>query len=324
MKKTPETVITIIGALNSNIEKRAAQIVRETCAEEVSIKTLHPGHAIDIIVNPYSTELTAILYENLANLGPFDVFIQPNDEFRRKKLLICDMEGTTIKQELLDELANRFNLGNKISNITEKAMHGNIDFKDALRMRMKLLEGLPIEALRETLSKIEYSTGAAALIKTMNNNGAKCVLISGGIDFFTNHVAKTLGFYRNYGNKIGIKDGKLTGEIISPIIDEHAKNCLVIKLAKELGFEPKDVMTVGDGANDILMLKNAGVGISYYGKPAVKEATSYQVNHTGMISMLYMQGYNEKEIKEALKQTSKNDQITSQANQNNKPFCPSL
>ncbi|MCK5518164.1 MAG: phosphoserine phosphatase SerB [Alphaproteobacteria bacterium] len=322
MKKTPETVITIIGALNSNIEKRAAQIVRETCAEEVSIKTLHPNHAIDIIVNPYPKELTTILYENLAKLGSFDVFIQPNDEFRKKKMLICDMEGTVIQQELLDELSKQLNLGDEISNITEKAMRGEIDFNDALIKRVKLLKDQPIELLLKIRSEIKYSPGADELIKTMNYNGAKCILISGGIDFFTEHVAKTLGFSRNYGNKVGIKDGKLTGEVIPPIIDKHAKYRLVIELAKELGCDIKQVMTTGDGANDIPMLQIPSlVGVGYYGKLPVQEATPHQVNHTNMKSVLYMQGYDKDDIERAQKQTHKS---THQANQNNKPLCPSL
>jgi len=326
MKKTPETVITIIGdSLNSEVEKHAAQIVREICAEEVRIKTLHPGHAIDIMIDSFDSELMATLHKNLANLGPFDIFIQPNDEFRKKKILICDMEGTVILQELLNELAEHFNVSDKIIPITEKAMRGEIDFNDALKMRVKLLKGLPIEALHKTLSEIKYSPGAAALIKTMNNNGAECVLVSGGFNYFTKHVAETLGFSKSFSNKLGIKNGKLTGEVIPPIIDKHAKNRLVIELAKELGCDPRHVMTTGDGANDILMLQIPGVvGVGYYGKLPVQEATPHQVNHTNMMSVLYMQGYNEKEIEEALKQTSKNNQIIPQANQNNKPFCPSL
>ena len=325
MEKMHKTVITVIGgSLDSDVEKHAAQIVKEAGVKDVHIKTLHPNYAIDIIVDPYPTELTDILYKNLKKLGSFDIFIQPDDEFRRKKMLFCDMEGTVIQQELLDELSKRLNLGNEISNITKKAMLGEIDFEDALRMRVKLLEGLPIEALHETLSKIKYSPGVATLIKTMKRHGAECVLVSGGIDFFTEHVAKTLGFSRNYGNKIGIKDGKLTGEVIPPIIDKHAKNHLVEKLAKELGYDIEQVITIGDGANDIPMLQIPGVvGIGHFSKPVVQEATPHQVNHTSMMAVLYMQGYNEKEIINVLSQTPTNNQIAPKPNLRQQPIYPS-
>ncbi|MFH1157569.1 MAG: phosphoserine phosphatase SerB [Pseudomonadota bacterium] len=297
MEKRHETAITVIGeGLDSSVENRAARIVKETGVGSLRINTLHPGYAIDIIVNSIPPELTAILYKKLAALGPFDVFIQPDDGFRKKKLLIADMDATIIQQETLDELAAHFGLRDKIAPITEKAMRGEIDFDEALRMRVRELKGLPMETLAETLRDIRYSPGAAALIKTMNLHGAKCILVSGGFDFFTNHVAATLGFYRNFGNRLGVENGKLTGEVLPPILDRHAKERLVTEMAKDLGCDLRHVVAIGDGANDIPMLKKAGTGVGYFGKPAVTEATPCQIRHTSLISALYMQGYRRDEI----------------------------
>jgi phosphoserine phosphatase len=294
-----ETVITIVGdTLDPSVENRAARLVRETGAEGLELDRLHPGRALDILVKAHTPALTGLLRQRLGSLGAFDVFVQPNDLFRKKKLLIADMDATIIQQETLDELAAHLNLKDKIAPITEKAMRGEIDFQEALRMRVKLLRGLPLTAIFETISKIKYSPGADVLVRGMNRWGAKCVLVSGGFDFFTNHVASTLGFYKNFSNRLGIENQKLTGEVIPPIMDKSVKEQLVVDQAKVLGCSLKHVMAIGDGANDIPMLKKAGTGVGYFGKPAVAAATPYQIRHTDLVSVLYMQGYRQKEIAE--------------------------
>jgi phosphoserine phosphatase len=177
-------------------------------------------------------------------------------------------------------------------------MRGEIDFQEALRMRVKLLKGLPLAALFETIRQMEYSSGAAALVKTMGRQGAKCVLVSGGFDLFTSHVAATLGFHKNYGNQLVIQDQKLTGEIIPPIVDKHVKERLVIEQAQAFGCALEHVVAVGDGANDIPMLKKAGTGVGYFGKPAVLEATPHHIRHSDLTAILYMQGYRQEDIRE--------------------------
>jgi phosphoserine phosphatase len=286
-----EIVITIVGELNSAAENRAAHLVKETGVDDLKIDRLHPGRAIDILVKADSPALFAILRQKLHSLGSFDIFVQPNDLFRKKKLLVADMDATMVRQETLDELAAHLNLKDKIAPITEKAMRGEIDFPEALRMRVKMLRGLPLAAIFETLGKVEYSAGAATLVKTMNRHGAKCMLVSGGFDLFTGPVAETLGFCKNFGNRLEIVDHKLTGEVIPPIIDKHAKERLVVDQARALGYDLKQIAAIGDGANDVPMLKKAGTGIGYFAKPAVIEATPHQIRHTDLVSVLYMQGY---------------------------------
>jgi phosphoserine phosphatase len=294
-----ETVITIVGsALGAGFENRAAQLVKETGVDDLRFDWLQRERAFDILVKQNTPALMALLRAKLAALRSVDIFVQPDDLFRKKKLLVADMDATMIQQETLDELAAHLNIKDKIAPITEKAMRGEIDFYEALRMRVKMLRGLPVTAIFETIGKIRYSPGAAALVKTMNRHGAKCVLVSGGFDLFTGPVAETLGFYKNVGNRLGIEDQKLTGEVIPPIVDKHVKEQLVADQAKVAGCDLKHVVAIGDGANDIPMLKKAGTGIGYYGKPAVVEATPHQIRYTDLASVLYMQGYRQAEIAE--------------------------
>lgn len=293
----PEIAITLVGSdLSATVENRAAQAVKETGVDGLTIDRLHPGRAIDILVKTDSPALIKLLQQKLNPFGAFDTFVQPNDAFRKKKLFIADMDATMVRQETLDELAAHLNLKDKIAQITEKAMRGEIDFHAALRMRVGMLKGLPLTALFETLGNVEYSPGAAILVKTMNRHGTKCVLVSGGFDLFTAPVAQTLGFTKNFGNRLEIVDGKLTGNVIPPIIDKHAKERIVVDMARALGCDLKQIAAIGDGANDVPMLKKAGTGIGYFAKPAVVEATPHQIRYTDMVSVLYMQGYREREL----------------------------
>jgi phosphoserine phosphatase len=291
-----ETVITIVGNITPALENQAMQCIKAVGIEDLRLEVLSQNKAVDIIVGRHNPELTKILFDKTQNLGNFDIFIQANDDFRKKKLLLADMDATIILQETLDELAAHFNLKDKVSAITERAMRGELDFHEALKARVKLLKGLPMTALFETLRRIEYSVGAGSLVKTMNRHGAKCVLVSGGFDIFTSHVAVALGFYKNFGNQLGIENGVLTGEVIPPIVDKDVKEQQIITQAKLLPCDLKHVIAIGDGANDIPMLKRAGVGVGYFGKPAVLTATPHQIRHTDLVSVLYLQGYKQTEI----------------------------
>lgn len=294
----PEIAITIVGnSLDEAVQNRALKLVRETGVDGLKVDPLHPGRAMDILVKADAPALSAALRQKLQNFGTFDIFVQSNDDFRKKKLFIADMDATMVEQETLDELATHLNLKDKIAPITEKAMRGEIDFEAALRMRVGMLKGLPLQAVFDTLAKVRYSKGAESLVKTMARHGTKCVLVSGGFDLFTRPVAATLGFHKNIGNRLEIADHKLTGNVIPPIVDKFTKENTVIDQARALGLDiMKQVATIGDGANDIPMLKRAGTGIGYFGKPAVVEATPFQIRHTDLVSVLYMQGYRREEI----------------------------
>lgn len=293
----PEIAITVVGnGLDDSAENRAAQLVKETGVDGLKIDELHSGYAVDILVKADSPQLIPLLQQKFSTLNGFDVFVQANDGFRKKKLFVADMDATMVKQETLDELAGHLGLKDKISQITEKAMRGEIDFQGALRLRVGMLKGLTLSAIFETLARVEYSNGASTLVKTMRRFGTTCVLVSGGFDLFTMPVAETLGFNKNYGNRLEIVDGKLTGEVIPPIVDKDAKERIVVDMARAGGCDMKQVATIGDGANDVPMLKKAGTGIGYFGKPAVIAATPHQIRYTDLRSVLYMQGYRNAEF----------------------------
>lgn len=296
----PSTVITIVapkdGGIDENIQNKAATLVKEQGVEGLSLEVLEKGRAFDVIASPNTPELMTKLREKFSAFGSFDIFVQANDEFRRKKLLVADMDATMIEGETLDELAAHFGLKDKIAPITASAMRGEIDFAEALAKRVKLLSGLPAAALYETLAQVKYSAGASKLVKTMGRHGARCVLISGGFTLFTSAVAQTLGFHVNIGNRLGIANDKLTGEVLPPIVDKLTKKKTVEEEARKLGADPRCAVAVGDGANDIPMLQTAGAGVGYFGKPAVVAATPHQIRHTDLSSILYMQGYKREEI----------------------------
>jgi phosphoserine phosphatase len=296
----PETVITIVagagGALDSAVQQRALGLVKGLGMEVAGVDALAPGQAADIRVSGGNEGMTQALRGKFNDFGAFDIFVQPADEYRKKRLLVADMDATMIEGETLDELAAHFGLKDKIAPITAKAMRGEIDFAEALRMRVGLLKGLPVTALYETLKAVKFSKGAKTFVGTMNRFGAKCVLISGGFDTFTGHVAKTLGFYKDISNRLGVADGKLTGDVIPPIVDKIVKQKTVEFEARIFSIDTRAVLAIGDGANDIPMLQAAGTGIGYFGKPAVQAATPFQIRHTDLTSALYMQGYRKEEF----------------------------
>jgi phosphoserine phosphatase len=240
-------------------------------------------------------EADRILANLLIDL-PYDYYVQLNEN-RRKKLLISDMDSTIINQECLDELADYIGIKDKIAAITERAMNGEIDFKDALRERITMLKDLPEKALQETYdNKITLMSGARELVNTMKANGARTVLVSGGFTFFTERVANSVGFAFNEANILEIENSKLTGRAREPILNSVAKLNALHFHADELCINLRDTIAVGDGANDLPMLKEAGIGVAYRAKPKVRAETSARIDTTDLKSLLYLQGYSDKEI----------------------------
>ena len=221
-----------------------------------------------------------------------DVFITPIDG-RRKKILLADMDSTIVTGETLDDLAAHAGLKEQIAGITARAMNGELDFHDALNERVSLLKGLPVKALQETLDAMQYSPGAGTLIKTMRENGTHCVLVSGGFTFFTGAVAKELEFMNHHGNELEFEDDQLTGKVKMPILDKNAKVDFLKYYMNQYSLGPDSCMTIGDGANDIPMLKEAGLGIGYKPKPAVAEEIDNLIIHGDLTAALYAQGYRE-------------------------------
>ena len=211
---------------------------------------------------------------------------------RRKRLLIADMDSTMIEQECIDELGVLAGVGDRIKDITLKAMRGELDFDGALKERVGLLKGLDA-AIIDTIirERITYMPGGATLIATMKAHGAHTALVSGGFTPFTARVGAYLGFDEHQANDLIIHDGKLTGGVGLPILGQQAKVDALRRIAVRLGIEPADAIAVGDGANDLAMLSEAGLGVALHAKPNVQDGSLLRINHGDLTALLFLQGY---------------------------------
>jgi phosphoserine phosphatase len=227
---------------------------------------------------------------------PIDIVVQPPG-LRRKKLFLADMDSTMIGQECIDELADFAGLKAHVAKITERAMRGEIEFEPALRERVALLKGMPVSVVDEVLAKrITPTSGGGELVMTMRAHGAWTCLISGGFTLFTNAVAAMIGFQENRANELLVADGKLSGEVREPILGRAMKLATLVELRESFDLDEIDTLVVGDGANDLDMIKAAGLGVAYHAKPAVAAAAAARIDHGDLTALLYIQGYRRDEF----------------------------
>jgi phosphoserine phosphatase len=213
-------------------------------------------------------------------------------EGRRKKLLVADMDSTIINVECLDELADFAGIKAEIAAITERAMRGELEFEPALRERVGKLKGLALEALQRTYDeRVRLNPGAVTFVKTMAAHGARCVLVSGGFSFFTSRVADAAGFHANRANVLLDDATALTGMVQEPILGRKAKLDALRAEAAALQLNDKDALAIGDGANDLDMIKAAGLGIAYHAKPIVAAEADAKIDYMGLEAALFFQGY---------------------------------
>ncbi len=217
---------------------------------------------------------------------------------RRKRLLIADMDSTMIEQECIDELGVVAGLGERIKDITLKAMRGELDFDAALQERVSLLKGLDAGIIDKIIrERITYMPGGTTLIATMKANGAHTALVSGGFTPFTARVGAHLGFDEHQANDLIVRNGMLTGEVGLPILGQQAKVDALQRIAASLGIEPADAIAVGDGANDLAMLSEAGLGVAPHAKPHVQDGSLLRINHGDLTALLFLQGYAKAQFK---------------------------
>ncbi|WP_413205534.1 phosphoserine phosphatase SerB [Rhodospirillum sp. A1_3_36] len=258
--------------------------------ETAKPRWLDDGIAADIPVTALDLDQAEAAARHALNGAPFDVVAQPA-EGRRKMLLIADMDSTIVTSETLDDLAEHAGLKDKIAAITARAMNGELDFEEALRERVGMLAGLPMSALEETYAATRLTPGAETALRTMVANGAHCLLVSGGFTFFTEKVAADCGFHGTVANRLEIIDGKMTGQVLSPIVDKATKLETLTAEASRLGLSMGACAAIGDGANDLPMLMAAGLGVAFHAKPVVAAQARVQVNHGDLTALLYIQGY---------------------------------
>jgi len=227
---------------------------------------------------------------------PIDIVVQPVG-FRRKKLFLADMDSTMIGQECIDELADLVGVKAHVAAITERAMRGEIEFEPALRERVALLKDLSVSVVDEVLAqRIRPTPGGRELVMTMRAHGAYTCLISGGFTVFSNAVAAKIGFQENRANELVMRDGKFTGEVKEPILGRATKLATLIELTEDFDLDDIDTMVAGDGANDLGMIENAGLGVAYHAKPAVAAAAAARIDHSDLTALLYAQGYRREEF----------------------------
>ncbi len=210
---------------------------------------------------------------------------------RRKRLLIADMDSTIVTGESLDELADFAGVGPQVAAITERAMRGEILYRDALAERVALLAGLDADNLEKTMAVVSLTDGAKTLVATMAANGAYTALVSGGFKFFTERVRQRVGFDMDMASTLEIVDGRLTGGLGEPIVTKHVKRATLLRLADELGLTIAETTAVGDGANDLPMVEAAGLGVAYRGKPILRDAADARIDHADLTALLFFQGY---------------------------------
>jgi phosphoserine phosphatase len=210
---------------------------------------------------------------------------------RRKAVLIADMDSTIVQGETLDELAGFAGLGEKIAAITKQAMSGELDFKAALRERVAMLKGLDLDALEKTWRQIRLTPGARELVATMRTRGALTALVSGGFTFFTERVAAELGFDVHRSNVLLDDGATLTGRVAEPILDRDSKLATLTELAARRGVKLNATLAVGDGANDLDMIRTAGLGVAFHAKPIVAEEARARVDYADLRALLFLQGY---------------------------------
>lgn len=293
-------VVTLIadparGPIEPGLVDAAAARLEAAGATSGQPDWLCPGVACDLPFVAPDVVAGAAVLEELLRDQPVDLAVQPA-QGRRKSLLVADMESTIIGQEMLDEIAEVAGLRAEIAPLTARAMAGELDFAAALSARVRLLAGLSAGVLEAVSARITLCPGARALVRTLRAEGAYTALVSGGFSLFAEPLRQACGFHEARANELIVENGRLTGGIRKPLLDGAAKLDCLVDLARARGLDLSACCAVGDGANDVAMLRAAGLGVAYHGKPPARAAAGVRIDSGDLTALLYVQGYRDNEI----------------------------
>jgi len=286
---------TLVLTTNPNGHNLETDFVQEIQAQiGGTINWLHQSIACEII-DPKSSDALKITREMIGEKR-VDANITPNEN-RRKKLVIADMDSTMINEECIDELGAALGIKEQIADITARAMRGELDFEEALDARVGLLKGLSLDTVKEVRREhITYAAGGRVLIQTMKAYGAYAALVSGGFTLFADYFGKRIGFDEATANILEFENDILTGTVARPIVDKSTKLEKLNALAEANEWDLSQTLAVGDGANDLMMIQAAGMGVAIHAKPVVAEQAEYCFNHSDLSALLYLQGYSEEHL----------------------------
>ncbi|MBI2605188.1 MAG: phosphoserine phosphatase SerB [Deltaproteobacteria bacterium] len=289
-----------VAAISAVLAKRRVNID--------SIRKLNEGglSCIELITYTNSeidiAEVKDDLLKVAGRFSGLDIAVQRENLFRRaKRLVVMDMDSTLIQVEVIDELAKLYGVGRQVGRITERAMAGELDYDQSIRERVGLLKGLSESRMKEVADQIPLTPGADTLIRTLKRLGYKIALISGGFSYFGNHLQEKLGLHYVHTNELEIQNGVLTGKLLGPIVNAERKAELLESIAAEEGVPLESTIAIGDGANDVLMLKKAGLGIAFNAKKKARSAADAAINQKTLASILYLLGITDKDIEEVSK-----------------------
>ena len=269
----------------------AAAVLKEIGGE---LNWLNHSIACEII-EPKSTDALATAREVIGT-DRVDANLVPTEN-RRKQILVADMDSTMINEECIDELAAALGIKAQVAEITDRAMRGELDFGQALDTRVALLKGLERRVIEEVRrEQITLAQGGRALVQTMKEYGAYTSLVSGGFTFFADYFAKRIGFHEAVANVLEFEDDQLRGTVTRPIVDKDTKRERLVQLAADRNIPLSQTIAVGDGANDLDMIRIAGFGVAMHAKPAVAAEAAYRIDHSDLTALLYLQGYSDEEI----------------------------
>jgi len=287
-------VSAIIAENNLNIEA----LYRLSSRVDIDDKESLSRSSVEFSVSGISIN-ESLMRQNfveLANELDIDIAFQIDNVYRRnRRLVVFDMDSTLIKTEVIDELAKEAGVEEKISTITERAMQGEMDFNESFKQRVAMLKGLDESVLKKISDRLPLSEGAERLVNTLKKLGYKTAILSGGFNYFGNHLKNKLGIDYVYANTLDIVDGKVTGKVIEPIVDGNRKAQLLKEIANKENIELEQVIAVGDGANDLPMLNLAGLGIAFRAKPIVKEKSKQSISQLGLDGILYLIGVRDRD-----------------------------